>query len=131
MWLNALEDILVPIAICVVLPVLVVWIINRRRMNADNLRARVLSEAIQHNADLDADKLAEAMRKPQKSPEQIRQFRLTIGLITTFMAITMVAFAIYINPMADKDNSLFILCAAILAPVGLGNLISYYMTRPK
>lgn len=131
MWINALEDILVPIAICVALPVLIVWLVSRRSINADKLRTQVLIEALQHNADLDADKLAEAMRKPQKTPEQIRTFRLAFGLISFFMSLTVFVFGVYMNAKGCNDTYALFLSSAILAPIGLGNLIVYYVTRPK
>ena len=55
--------ILVPIFVCVVLPVAIVAIVFAAAMNNDNKRAKVLIKAIESNCGIDADKLAEALQK--------------------------------------------------------------------
>ena len=59
--IDELTGILVPIFICVVLPVTCVWLVVRKFINADNRRSEVIIEAIKANSGIDADKLAEAM----------------------------------------------------------------------
>ena len=66
-----MEGILVPIFICVVLPVAIVAIIYWERVNNDNKRTQVLIKAIEANNDIDADKLAEALAKPRKTAKEI------------------------------------------------------------
>ena len=53
---------LVPIFVCVVLPVAVVAIIAATKMNNDNKRSKVLIKAIESNCGIDADNLAEALQ---------------------------------------------------------------------
>lgn len=58
----------IPIFICVVLPISIVALVVRASINSDNKRAQVLIKAIESNCGIDADKLAEALQKPKKSP---------------------------------------------------------------
>ena len=63
-----MAQILVPIFVCVVLPVAIIAIIFGASINSDNKRSQVLIKAIESNCDIDADKLAEALQKPKKRP---------------------------------------------------------------
>ncbi len=60
-----MEDIIiatvVPLGICVALPVLVVWLFTRAETKKENRKADVLIEAIRNNAGVDADGLARAL----------------------------------------------------------------------
>lgn len=37
-----MEDILIPIGVCVVLPVMIVWLINRTRQNETNRKTEIM-----------------------------------------------------------------------------------------
>ena len=54
-----LAEILIPISVCVILPIAIVSIISYVRMNSDNQRTQVLLKAIEANNNIDDDKLAE------------------------------------------------------------------------
>lgn len=87
--LEILAGVLVPIAICVVLPVMVVWLTVRRSMNNDNKRAEVLLKAIEANNSIDVDRLAEALAKPRKTPREVLNQRLMRGCMFTFIGLAL------------------------------------------
>lgn len=64
-----LVQLLVPICVCVVLPVIIVWIIFRSVTNKDNKNAEIIIKAIESNSAIDADKLVEALSKKQKNAQ--------------------------------------------------------------
>ena len=70
-----MQHILIPISICVILPIAVVLIISLQKRNSDNKRAEVLLKAIETNKDIDVDRLTEAMsyNRPRKTPAEIRK----------------------------------------------------------
>ena len=57
-----LKDIINVIGICVVLPIVIVWLINRRRTNETNRRAEILLKAIEAGATVDLN----LFQEPQK-----------------------------------------------------------------
>ena len=77
--MESIIAVLIPIFICVVLPVLIVWIVFRAAMNNDNKRAEVLIKAIEANNGIDADRLADALGKPRKTAREILNLRLLLG----------------------------------------------------
>ena len=76
-----MAQILVPIFVCVVLPVAIIAIIFGASINSDNKRSKVLIKAIESNCDIDADKLAEALQKPKKTAMEFQTDAVTVPLI--------------------------------------------------
>lgn len=120
-------SVLVPIAICVVLPVMIVWIVFRTIMNADNKRAQVLTEAIKSNNGIDADRLAEAMTKKTRTPREILNLRLLRGCIFSLTGLAMM-----IAPCIFDMFDLFAWpqsIGLILTAIGISYLVVYFVTK--
>lgn len=132
---QQLVEILVPIGVCVVLPVLIVMIVNLTLMNSENKRAQVLIKAIEANNNIDADKLAEAMKKPQKTQREILNLRLLRGCLFAFIGLALcvvgiVSFCTSADFQSDPVTIPFIFGGASLA-IGLSYLVVYFVTRKQ
>lgn len=131
-----MDDILVPIFICAVLPISVVALSVAAKINNDNKRAKVLIKAIESNCNIDADKLAEALQqKPKKTALEILNLRLLRGCIFTFIGIALcivgiVAFCTGSEFSSETVNVPLVFGGASLA-VGLSYLVVYFMTRKQ
>ena len=126
---------LVPIFVCVVLPVAVVAIIAATKMNNDNKRSKVLIKAIESNCGTDADKLAEALQKPKKTAREILNNRLLLGCIFSFVGLALCIVGIVSLCMgtefsADPVTVPLVFGGASLA-VGLSYLVVYLVTRKQ
>lgn len=126
-------NVLVPIAICAILPISIVAIVFITAINSENKRAQVLIKAIESGNGVDADKLAEAMRKPRKSARQVLQGRLLKGCIFTFIGLFIIAVGIANLCMGtefDADQvTVPLLFGGISLAVGLAFLVVYFATR--
>lgn len=130
-----MTGILVPIFICVVLPVAIVLIVFLYNMNSDNKRAQVLIKAIEANKDIDTDKLAEAFSKPRRSPREILNLRLLRGSIFTLCGLGFVIFGLVglANDFMIRMEPVMIpmICGASCLAVGISYLIVYFVTRKQ
>lgn len=130
-----MTGILVPIFICVVLPVAIVLIVFLYNMNSDNKRAEVLIKAIEANKDIDTDKLAEAFSKPRRSPREILNLRLLRGSIFTLCGLGFVIFGLVglANDFTIRMEPVMIpmICGASCLAVGISYLIAYFVTRKQ
>jgi len=126
-------DALVPIFVCVVLPVAVVAIYYGAQINSDNRRAQILMKAIEANCGPDADKLAEALHKPKKTAREILNLRLLRGCIFSFigLAICIVVLILYRIHESFPTEVVFIILTpgAISLAIGLSYLVVYFATR--
>lgn len=91
---ESILEALIPISIVCILPICIVWIVNRRGIISDKLRAEVLLKALESNYNIDADKLAEALRKPVKTAREIRNMRLLRGCMFTFVGVLFIVIAL-------------------------------------
>ncbi len=130
-----MTGILVPIFICVVLPVAIVLIVFLYNMNSDNKRAQVLIKAIEANKDIDTDKLAEAFSNPRRSPREILNLRLLRGSIFTLCGLGFVIFGLVglANDFTIRMEPVMIpmICGASCLAVGISYLIVYFVTRKQ
>lgn len=126
-----LVQLLVPICVCVVLPVIIVWIIFRSVTNKDNKNAEIIIKAIESNSAIDADKLVEALSKKQKTPRQILVDRLLTGCIFSFIGLASAIYGIYIQcsqPDTSIQNIAYLVAGFTFA-IGIAYLIVCYVTR--
>ena len=130
-----MTGILVPIFICVVLPVAIVLIVFLYNMNSDNKRAQVLIKAIEANKDIETDKLAEAFSKPRRSPREILNLRLLRRSIFTLCGLGFVIFGLVglANDFTIRMEPVMIpmICGASCLAVGISYLIVYFVTRKQ
>lgn len=116
----------VPIFVCVVLPVSIVWIIFSTARNNDNKRAQVLIKAIENNSNIDADRLAEAFGKKAKTPRELQLGRLLRGCLFTFVGIALASAAFVAD--AEDRVGLWVL-GGVSASIGIAYLIVYMAGR--
>lgn len=117
-----LEDILLPIFVCVVLPVSIVWIIGRTRQNETNRKTEVMLKAIENGADIDPD----MFKRPEKSPKTIKKDlldKLTGACITSLMGAAFLA--LYFLGVDFFLNNLLPFAGGVMLAVGIGLFISY------
>ena len=130
-----MAQILVPIFVCVVLPVAIIAIIFGASINSDNKRSKVLIKAIESNCDIDADKLAEALQKPKKTALEILNLRLLRGCIFSLVGIAVciigiIAYSMGMEFQTDAVTAPLIFGGISLA-IGLSYLVVYFVTRKQ
>lgn len=110
-----LQDIINVMGICVVLPIAIVWLINRRRTNETNRRAEILLKAIEAGSTVDLNLFKEQQK--QKSIKEKLLDRLTAAWITTLVGLPIIAFGISMYCLLDNP------APGVLMIAGIGGII--------
>ncbi len=126
-------EFLVPIGVCVVLPVLIVWLVMRTRQNEANRKAEIMLKAIEAGVPVDMTQFNSAKKGPRTIKQELLE-KFTGACITTLMGIAFLAFAIWAyycqgafdTIMDFYGNMPFGLAGGILLAVGIGLFISYF-----
>lgn len=130
-----MTNILVPIFICVVLPVSIVLITSLCKINSDNKRSQIIMKAIEANNNIDADKLAESLKKPVKTAREILNLRLLRGCIFSFagLGLFFASYFAYGNGASAESDPVFIplMFGGASLAVGISYLIVYAVTRKQ
>lgn len=128
-----MDSIIVPIAICVVLPVSIVFLATWREYNKDNKRAEILMKAIESNKEIDANKLAESLGSPnnQNQKSDILSKRLLRGLMFSFIGLALIigSLLIFRNGGSGDTPEFGLMSGAVLLAIGISYLIVYWVTN--
>ena len=123
-----LASFLVPIAVCCVLPIMVVWLIVRRNMNETNQRTQIVLAAIEKNPEMDIE---EIMKKISPKPKLLKEKLLTKllwGCLATLLGIGLIGFGIFLgeNQLGGTDDPMTAICFGLAAlGVGIAFLVNY------
>lgn len=127
-----MEDILVPIFICVILPVTIVWLISRTRQNETNRKAEIMLKAIESGSTVDPDYFKSGKQEGPKSIKQDLLEKLTGACITTFMGIAFLAL-FFIDKCGTNIPLMFEkfmpIAGGVLLAVGIGLFITYFVGK--
>ena len=116
----------------VVLPVLLMWLHNRRKINETNQRTQIVLAAIEKNKETDVEELLRKMAPKQKLLKEKLLTKLLWGGIIAFLGTTLIVFCIVqgiIGGMPTEVLQIFSLIGAVLLGVGIAFLVNYYVGK--
>ena len=127
-----MEDILIPIFICVVLPVAIVWLALRNQRNETNKKAEVMLKAIESGATLDDDFFR--TRQQTKTVKEKLLDRLTGASITSLLGIACLVGGILIcnaTSWSFEEGPLCLLpvTGGILLAIGIALFVVYFVGK--
>ena len=127
-----MDEILVPIAICVVLPVMIVWLINRTRQNETNRKTEIMLKAIEAGATIDADFFK--AQQEQKAPKTLKEKllnRLTAGCVCTFIGIAAVVVCFVLEAKLGWNHvgDYMLTFGAISIAIGISFLLVFFVGK--
>ncbi len=126
---------LVPIFVCVILPIAIVLITALTKINSDNKQTQIIIKAIEANKEVDTDKLIESMRRPRKSAREILNLRLLRGCMFFLIGIGLEIIGLF-NFATNHDSTsdpvvVPIVFGCIPLAIGISYLIVYRVTRKE
>ena len=127
---HALIEILVPIGICVILPLGIFWLYYRAQMNKENKRTEIIMKALESNSNIDTDSLVKALENTSQTPQGRRYARLQRGCQYTLLGIALcVVFLISNGKEIDSDMAFMMkFTGAASIAVGISYLIVYFVS---
>lgn len=127
-----MEGILIPIAVCVVLPVMIVWLVTRSRQNETNKKTEVMLKAIEAGAPIDANLFQDSVRKRKSVKERLLN-RLMMACIASLTGIFVISVGLvkwFVYGNVDGHQILSgILAGGIILAVGLALFIVFFVGR--
>ena len=124
-----MRDIIVPIGICVVLPVMLVWLVTRVRRNEIDKKTEVMLKAIESGATIDSDLFKEAPKKRKSTKERLLN-RLICGCAASIIGAALTAIGII--PWMRLEDDYFaplLIFGGISLAVGIALFIGFFVGR--
>ncbi len=127
-----MEEILIPIGVCVVLPVMIVWLVNRTRQNDTNRKTEIILKAIEAGAPIDAN-----FFKAQNDTKTVKERLLkhlsggcTFALIGIACEIIGIINMIKWDGATSNDSSVVpMVIGGICLAIGISLLIVFFVGR--
>ena len=116
-------EIIVPVSICVILPIAIVWIVFKSFTNKTNKQSEIILEAIKNNPNIDTDKLLDSFRNNTYTPWRSLNRKLLRGSIFTLLGIAFALIGVFCNH--DEANILCWIACGVFGSIGIGFLIAY------
>lgn len=132
--MKELIAVIVPIGICVVLPILIVWIIMQNKKNDTNRRTEIILAALEKNPDIgNMEEILKKMTPPQPTFREKMLRKLhgelmwgsTMAILGVALLITVTIWAIS-GGYATGDIAALVVIGTACFASGLGMLIAYF-----
>lgn len=118
-----LTELLVPIGVCVALPISIVYLILKRKIISENNKKEIILAALEKNADVNIEELVKKTSAPDKLLKEKLLKKLQWGLMTVVLGIGLLIYAILVRP--DVDLRLYVIGSVALLAIGVSLLFTY------
>lgn len=127
-----MEDILIPISVCVVLPVMVVWLVNRTRQNEINRKADIMLKAIESGATIDAN-FFKAQQENKSIKERLLK-RLTGACIFTLTGLVFAVIGLFnwtnlTENMSNDSAVIPMIFGGLFLAIGISLFVVFFVGR--
>ena len=113
----------------IALPILIVWLDNRKKTNETNQRTQIVLSALEKNPQMDVEELLKKMAPQKKLLKEKLLTKLLWGGILTLLGLALTIFGCYLIAGREDHNNPFILFGPLLMPVGIAFLINYFVGK--
>lgn len=128
-WNNLIDN-LIPIGVCVVLPIFIVWLNLRAKMNETNRKAEVMLKAIEAGKEVDADYF-----KPEGKAKTVKGQllgKLTGACITFLIGALVMTIVLCMSAQEKIDSEAtlgFAVFGGIMIAIGVALFISFFVGK--
>ena len=127
-----MTDILVPIFVCVVLPVIIVWLVTRARQHETDKKTEIMLKAIENGAEIDPEFFK--TKQSTRSLKQQLMDKFTGACVTSFMGIAFLTIGLLNRSNPGMFKGLWFLetaltAGAILLAIGFALFLSYLVSK--
>ena len=122
-----LTELLVPIGICVALPISIVYLILKRKIISENNKKEIILAALEKNADVNIEELVEKTSAPDKLLKEKLLKKLQWGLMTIVLSIGLFIYAIFVGDAGELK--LYVIGSVVLLAIGVSLLFTYLMGK--
>lgn len=133
--LRSLINTLVPLSVCVILPMVALWLHLRHRRHESDLRTQIVMTAIEKNGEIDVQQFLQSLTPPEKPRRSLRErlvmllhWEVLFGTLLTVFGVGLLLFipiGLTFLDWSRNDTIPFILFGLPSLAIGLGLLVAY------
>lgn len=114
------------------LPILIVWLVMRAKVNETNKRTEIILSAIDKNPEIDIEDFIKKTLPPQKSIKEKLLQKLQYGCVCSFLGIVLIVIMVtlsYTNNVAKNDVIVFSVIGSIILAIGIAYFVTYIIGK--
>lgn len=121
------------IGICVVLPIMIVWLVNKRKSHEIDKQTEILTTMLEKHPDLDPAEVMKKLNVSSKSHQTIKQKLL--GNLFSGGMMTLMGLAVLIPHLCglvffgNKENGIYV--GGMMLAIGVAFLIYYFVSKKQ
>ena len=129
-----MEDVLTAFGICVIMPVLIVWLAMRAKTNKDNAQKEILIAALEKNPDLDISEFVKVQPRNKNTLIKERLLRkLVVGLICSLVGVGILVVMI-IKIVSNQSGITYyntgpLIAGSCILCVGIAFIIAFFVGK--
>ena len=123
---------IIVIGTCVVLPLLIVWMNNKRKRHEIDKKSEILMTLMEKNPELDPTEVTNKLNMSQKSENKTLKQTLLEKLFTGCICLLIGAVILcthLMNVIFLGDKALGIVGGGVLAAVGIAHIVYYFVAK--
>ena len=129
---GMLEEILIPLSICVIMPITMVWMNLRSKKQADKNRTDIILAALEKNPNIDLEELMQKITPKSATLKEKLLKKLMWGSVISAIGIGFLGYALYMDfvggmSVEDMERSYF--CGGITMLIGLAILLVFFISK--
>lgn len=128
-WNNLIDN-LIPIGVCVVLPIFIVWLNLRAKMNETNRKAEVMLKAIEAGKEVDADYFKQEGKAKTVKGQLLG--KLTGACITFLIGALVMTIVLCMSAQEKIDSEAtlgFAVFGGIMIAIGVALFIAFFVGK--
>ena len=126
--MEGIVALLIPICICVVLPVMVVWLVTRARIKKNEQKMAVLVKAIENGVEIDPELLVSETESSRNTKMKLIK-KLTAGIVCSIIGIALlVCLSLEAFDGVAGLEMLYVIGGVMIA-VGIAYIVTFFVGR--
>ena len=123
-----IDFVLIPICICVVLPVMVVWLVTRARIKKNEQKMAVLMKAIENGVDIDPELLISETESSRNTKMRLIK-KLTTGIVCSMIGVVLI-----VCPSIDAFEGvagleMLYIIGGVMVAMGVAYMVAFFVGR--
>ena len=130
--MNDFFSLLIPLGCGCVLPIVVIWLGIRQKMNETNQRTKIVLAAIEKNPDMDIEELMKKISPKKKLLKEKLLSNLLWGSVIALLGISILVYGLLIDFKGGMDSNDLIQIyfgGGILFVIGIALLAHYHISK--
>ena len=126
--MEEIVALLIPICICFVLPVMVVWLVTRARIKKNEQKMAVLMKAIENGVDIDPELLISETESSRNTKMRL------IKKLTTGIVCSMIGVVLLVCPSIDAFEGvagleMLYIIGGVMVAMGVAYMVAFFVGR--